>query len=360
MPDDVLALQREAREVAAAAVANLDVREDSWVAGYSKPFSRELGERGWLGMTLPRDVGGHGRTPFERFVVTEALISADAPIAASWIGDRQIGPTLVHYGTPEQVARFVPGIVRGTDMWCLGLSEPDAGSDLASVRTRAVLDGDEWIVDGAKIWTSGAADGDFVYLISRTDPDAPAHRGISEIIVALDSPGITVTPIRDMTGARHFCEVHFEGVRVPATNLVGELNGSWRQVMRQLEHERGGVDRLVSNLALYRDTLEVADRTDPIVRQRIAAIEAGLHTGRLMVLREMLGQAPPGSSAVTKVCCTELEQRITDFVLSVGLDGLLAGRQGRAACYAPAYTIQGGTSEILRNVIGERLLGLPR
>ena len=128
------------------------------------------------------------------------------------------------------------------------------------MRTRAVLDGDEWVVDGAKIWTSGAADGDFVYLISRTDPDAPAHRGISEIIVALDSPGITVTPIRDMTGARHFCEVHFEGVRVPATNLVGELNGSWRQVMRQLEHERGGVDRLVSNLALYRDTLEVADR----------------------------------------------------------------------------------------------------
>jgi alkylation response protein AidB-like acyl-CoA dehydrogenase len=360
MPDDVLALQREARAVAAAAVDNQEIREDSWVCGFSKPFSRELGERGWLGMTLPRAVGGHGRTSFERFVVTEALISAGAPIAASWMGDRQIGPTLVSYGTPELVQRFVPGIVRGTETWCLGLSEPDAGSDLASVRTRAVLDGDEWVVDGAKVWTSGAADGDYLYAICRTDPDAPAHRGLSEIIVPLDAPGVTIAPIRDMTDARHFCEVTLEAVRAPAGNLVGALHGSWRQVMRQLEHERGGVDRLVSNLALYRDALDEADRTDPLVRQRVADIEAGLRTGRLLVIREMLGQAPAGSSAVTKAFCTELEQRIATFVAAVGPQALLAGRRARAVCYAPAYTIQGGTSEILRNIIGERVLGLPR
>src|SRR5262245_28702820 len=133
MPDDVLALQREARQVAADAVRDEVIREDSWLRGFSKPFSRQLGDRGWLGMTLPTDVGGHGRSALERFVVTEALIEAGAPIAASWMGDRQIGPTLVAYGTPELARRFLPGIVRGTDTWCLGLSEPDAGSDLASV-----------------------------------------------------------------------------------------------------------------------------------------------------------------------------------------------------------------------------------
>jgi alkylation response protein AidB-like acyl-CoA dehydrogenase len=360
LPPEIAALGREAQAVAARAVAELDVREDSWVCGFSKPFSRELGERGWLGLTLPRDAGGHGRSPLERLVVTEALIAAGAPIAASWIGDRQIGPTLVRYGSPELVERFVPGIVAGTDTWCLGLSEPDAGSDLASVRTRAAADGGEWVVDGGKVWTSGATEADYIYVIARTDPDAAPHRGLSEIIVPLDCPGVSIRPIVDMTGATDFCEVGFDGVRVPLDHLVGERNGSWGQVMRQLEHERGGIDRLVSNVALYRDALELADRERPIVRQRVAAIEAGLRAGRLMVIREALGQAPPGYSAVVKVFCTELEQRVTAFAASVGPDAMLTGRRARAVCYAPAYTIQGGTSQILRNVMGERLLGLPR
>jgi len=360
LPRELLALQREARAVAGEAAAPLAVREDSWVCGFSKEFSRELGERGWLGMTLPVAVGGHGRTALERFVVTEALIEAGAPLGASWMGDRQIGPTLVRYGTPEQVERFVPGIVAGRDTWCIGMSEPDAGSDLASVRTRAVLEAGEWVVDGAKVWTSGAVDGDFLYVVARTDPDAPPHRGLSEIIVPLDTPGVTVRPIVDMTGARHFCEVLLESVRVPAGNLVGEPNGSWRQVMRQLEHERGGIDRLVSNAALYRDALERADTRDPVVRQRVADIHTRLVTGRFLVIREMIGQAPPGSSAVTKVFCTALEQEIAQFVASLSPDALLAGRRARAVCYAPAYTIQGGTSEILHNVIAERVLGLPR
>ena len=360
LPPDVAALQAEAQEVAAAAVAALDVREDSWVRGFSKEFSRELGARGWLGMTFPREVGGHGRSPLERFIVTEALISAGAPIAASWIGDRQIGPTLVRYGSRQLVDRFVPGIVAGTDTWCLGLSEPDAGSDLASVRTRAVRDRHEWVLDGGKVWTSGATEADHIYVIARTDPGAAPHRGLSEIIVPLDRPGVSFAPIVDMTGANDFCQVTFESVRVPAEHLVGELNGSWGQVMRQLEHERGGIDRLVSNLALYRDARDVSDGDDPRVRQDIAAIEGALRTGRLMVMREALSQAPPGYSAVVKVFCTELEQRIAAFVSRIGVDTLLAGRRARAVCYAPAYTIQGGTSSILRNVIGERLLGLPR
>jgi alkylation response protein AidB-like acyl-CoA dehydrogenase len=359
-PPDIAALQREARKVAVAAAESLDVREDSWVNGFSRAFSLELGERGWLGMTLPREVGGHGRSPLERFVVTEALISAGAPIAASWLGDRQIGPTLVRYGTADQIRRFLPGILRGSATWCIGLSEPDAGSDLASVRTRATLEGDEWLIEGAKIWTSFAADGDFLYLIARTDPDAPAHRGMSEIVVPLDSPGVDVRRIVDLNGEAHFCEVVFDGARVPAGNLVGERNGSWRQVMRQLEHERGGIDRLVGNLALYLDTRDLADRRDRRVRQEIAAIESRLRVGRLMVMREAMGQAPAGYSAVVKVFCTEVEQRIAEFVSLVGPGALLSGRRARAVCYAPAYTIQGGTSLILRNVIGERLLGLPR
>ena len=280
-------------------------------------------------MTLPRDVGGHGRSALERFVVTEAMIGAGAPIAASWIGDRQIGPTLVRYGSPELVRRFVPGIVAGTDTWCLGLSEPDAGSDLASVRTAARLDGDEWIVDGAKVWTSGATEGDYLYVIARTDPDAALHRGLSEIIVPLDSPGVGIRPIIDMTGAGHFCEITLDGVRVPLDHLVGERNGSWGQVMRQLEHERGGVDRLVSNLALFLDAVDTSDRGDPLVRQEIASIEAGLRVGRLMVLREALGQAPPGYSAVVKVFCTELEQRVAAFVATAGPGALLEGRRAR-------------------------------
>jgi alkylation response protein AidB-like acyl-CoA dehydrogenase len=357
---EIRELQATAREVAARAVAKLDAREDSWVVGFSKPFSRELGELGWLGMTLPKEVGGHGRSALERFVVTEAMISAGAPIAASWIGDRQIGPTLVRYGSRELIDRFVPGIVAGTDTWCLGLSEPDAGSDLASVRTAARVDGEEWIVDGAKVWTSGAAEGDYLYVIARTDPEAAPHRGLSEIIVPLGSPGVEIRPIVDMTGGAHFCEITLAGVRVPLEHLVGERHGSWGQVMRQLEHERGGIDRLVSNLALFRDAVDGCDREDPTVRQQVGGIEAGLRVGRFMVLREALGQAPAGYSAVVKVFCTELEQRIANFAASTGPEALLAGRRARAVLYAPAYTIQGGTSQILRNVIGERLLGLPR
>jgi alkylation response protein AidB-like acyl-CoA dehydrogenase len=246
-------------------------------------------------------------------------------------------------------------------MWCIGMSEPDAGSDVASLRTRAVLDGDRWLITGRKIWTSGATHANWCYLIARTDPDVPAHQGLSEFVVDMRSPGIEVTPIVDMTGNQHFCEVTFDDVAVPAADLVGALNGSFKQLMRQMEHERGGIDRLVSNRALYVDALAAADRTDRVVRQEIAAIESGYRIGRLLVLREMLGQAPPGFSAATKTFCTELEQRIAAFCVQVaGADAMLWNRASRNICYAPGYTIMGGTTQILRNILGERVLGLPR
>jgi alkylation response protein AidB-like acyl-CoA dehydrogenase len=363
---ELLALREEALEVGRAAAAASPLTEDSWIATPDRSFSLELAKRGWLGMTWPVEVGGGGRSPLERFIVYEALLSTGAPMATSWFADRQMGPTLLQFGSDEQKARYLPEILDGTSAWSIGMSEPDAGSDVSSIRTRAVRDGDDFVVNGQKIWNSGAATADRIYLICRTDPDAPPHKGLSELIVDMHSPGITITPIEDMTGSKHFCEVFFEDVRVPAENLVGELNGSFRQVMRQLEHERGGPDRLLSNRKLYDDCLPHADTSDPRVRQEIAAIETGYRIGRLLVLREVLGQAPNQFSAATKTYCTELEQRIAQLCVSIlGPQALLAepglgGRAARAVCYAPAYTIMGGTSQILRNILGERVLGLPR
>src|SRR5215213_3375193 len=252
---ELQSLRREAEEVAAKGAAGRDVLENSWINSSDRAFSRELGERGWLGMTWPVEHGGHGRTPLERFVVYEAMIGAGAPIAATWFCDRQMGPSLLAFGTDEQRKRFLPDMVAGTAAWCIGMSEPDSGSDLASLRTRAVLDGDSFVVSGTKVWTSFAANADWCYLICRTDPERKAHEGLSELIVDMRSPGITVTPIVDLTGDRHFAEVVFDEVRVPEDHVVGELNGAWKQTMRQLEHERGGIDRLLSNRALYRDSL---------------------------------------------------------------------------------------------------------
>ena len=360
-PPELLALRAEAEEVAAKAAATYGVNDDGWIVGQSREFSRELGRRGWIGMTWPTEVGGHGRSAIERFVVSEALIGAGAPVGLSWFADRQMGPTLIAYGTEEQKSAFLPGILSGETTWCIGMSEPNAGSDLASLMTRAVHDGDEYVVNGQKIWTSFGAVADYVYLICRTSTDGPKHAGISEIVVPMDTPGVTVRPIRDLIDNRHFCEVWYEDVRVPASNLVGQEGGSFKQTMRQLEHERGGIDRLLSNRALYLDALERADASDPLVRQDIARLETGYRLGRLLVLRETLRQAPPSFSAATKTFCTEHEQRVADFVGRVaGADALVWGRTARGLCYAPGYTIMGGTSNVLRNIMGERVLGLPR
>jgi alkylation response protein AidB-like acyl-CoA dehydrogenase len=372
---ELLALAEEARQVGRQAAEGRWFHEDSWIAQTDRQFAKELAARGWLGMTWPTEWGGGGRSALERFVVFEELITEGAPIAGSWFADRQMGPTLLQYGTDEQRERWLPGIIAGESMWCIGMSEPDAGSDVASLRTNAVRDGSasgdgDWIVNGQKIWNSGGAVSEWCYLVARTDPDAPKHKGLSEFIVDMTSPGITVKPIRDMTDDEHFCEIYFDDVRVPAANLVGELNGSFGQLMRQMEHERGGIDRLVSNKRLYLDCLAVADTDDPLVRQEIAEIEAAYRIGRLLVLRETLQQAPRGFSAATKTFGTEFEIRVAEFcgrVLGAGAtitdpaeEHRLRRRVARNICYAPGYTIMGGTTQILRNILGERVLGLPR
>ncbi len=359
-PAELTALAQAADAFADDMVSRFGSENDSWINGYSKECSAEMGARGWIGLTWPEPHGG-GRPPIERLVIAERLIARGVPIAASWFADRQMGPCLIAFGTPDQQARYLPEIRVGRSTWCIGMSEPNAGSDLASLTTAAHRDGDEFVINGQKIWTSFGATADYCYLICRTSAGAKPHEGLSEIIVPLDLPGIEIRPIKDMTGNSHFCEVFFTDVRVGVENLVGVEGQSWRQTMRQLEHERGGIDRLVSNYGLYLKARAAANNHDPLTRQEIARLETGYRVGRLQVLREGLGQAPGGFSAATKCLCTEHEVRVADFVSRVlGPVATLWDQTSRGLCYAPAYTIMGGTSSVMRNIVAERILGLPR
>ena len=356
-----VALRSKARTVALDAVARYGRFNDTWMNGYSKEFSQELAGHGWIGMTWPTEFGGGGRPAIERLIVAEEMIAAGAPIAASWFADRQMGPALIAYGTKEQQDAFLPDMLAGKTTWCIGMSEPNAGSDLASLKTFAQLDGDEWVINGQKIWTSFGEVADYCYLICRTSNDGPPHAGISEIIVPMNTPGIDVRPIQDMTTNRHFCEVFYTDVRVPKNNLVGQQGGAFAQTMRQLEHERGGIDRLVSNKALYDMAVQRADTSDFRVRQEIANIEIGYRIGRILVIREVLRQAPAGFSAATKCFCTELETKIANFVFKVfGADAMMWDDVTQGLAYASGYTIMGGTSNVMRNILGERVLGLPK
>lgn len=363
------ALRERAATVAAEGVAAHGSVNDSWINGYSKEFSARLAEEGFVGMTWPTEHGGGGRPRIERVIMGEEMISAGAPIAASWFADRQMGPSIIRYGTPDQQARYLPKMLSGETTWCIGMSEPDAGSDLACLRTSAVRHGDTYVVNGRKIWTSFAGSSDYMYLICRTSADGPPHHGVSELVVPMDLAGIEVRPIVDMTRNRHFCEVLFDSVRVPAENLIGVEGSAFRQTMTQLEHERGGIDRLVSNRPLFDRAVAVADVDDPLIRQHIADLEIGYRLGRILLYREALGQAPAGFSAATKCYCTEHQQRVADFATRVlGMNGVVEGLvdgvvdsyNTKAITYAPAYTIMGGTSNVMRNIVAERLLRLPR
>ena len=354
-------LRARARAVAEQGVVDYGRFNDSWINGHSREFSKILAAEGWIGMTWPAEHGGGGRPGIERIIMAEEMISVGAPIAASWFADRQMGPAIYTYGTDRQKAEFLPGMLSGEATWCIGMSEPDAGSDLASLKTAAVRDGDHYVLNGQKIWTSGAASAQYCYVIGRTSTDGPPHRGLSELIVGMDLPGIEVRPVRDMVGNQHFCEMFLTDVRVPAENLVGVEGGAFRQTMVQLGYERGGIDRLVSNRPLYDLALAQADVGDHRTRQEIAAIETGYRLGRLMVYRGALGQGGTDFSAGTKAFCTEHQQRVAQFAARVlGPAATVGDTVPNAICYAPAYTIQGGTSAIMRNILGERVLKLPR
>ena len=360
------------------AVAARPFLEDGWIAGFDPEFSRRVAARGWIGMTWPKRFGGSERSYLDRLIVTEELLLAGAPVAAHWFGDRQIGPALLAHGTAEQKAELVPRIARAEISFCAGMSEPNAGSDLAALSTRADGDGDDFVIRGQKIWTSFATDADYCYLVARTDATAPRHKGISELLISMRTPGITVRPIRDMVGESHFGELFFDDVRVPKSALIGKLHNGFYQIMQQLDFERSGIERLVSNAPLWRAAKAHARDTgrsarDPALRNRIAELEIAWRAGRGLVYRvaEMLtqGRVPNHEAAVAKTFCTSLEQRITDAICEIfGADSSLdardaraplGGRAARTFLYAPAYTIQGGTNNILRNIIATRGLGLP-
>lgn len=271
----------------------------------------------------------------------------------------------------------MPRIASGELYFCIGMSEPNAGSDLASLRTRAVADGDFFVIDGHKIWTTNAHEAQYCYLVARTDPTAPKHKGISEFLVDMRSPDITVRPIIDMVGEHHFNEIFFEGVRVHRRYLVGEKNRGWYQIASQLDYERSGMERLLSNWRVFQDVRAYARENgltnDSLWRDRLAAIETRLAIGRWLIYRVAWlltrGIVPNKESALTKTYATELEQDIAELAGAIlGPHALsmpgspaarLAGRVGRALAFAPAYTIMGGTSTILRNIVALRALGLP-
>jgi alkylation response protein AidB-like acyl-CoA dehydrogenase len=353
------------------------IPEDGWIHGFDREFSRRLGAGGWIGMTWPTAYGGGGRSYVDRALVTEELLRAGAPTAAHWVGDRQIGPALLAHGTEAQRREVLPAIIRGELVFCLGMSEPGAGSDLAALTTRAVDDGDAFVVEGQKVWTSFAHHADYCYLVARTDPSAPRHRGISELLVDMRTPGITVRPLVDMTGEHHFNEVFFESVRVPKRWLIGEQNRGWFQIASQLDYERAGMERLLSYAPLLAD-LEAHVRAtgrggEPRLRQQLARFHGEIAVGRQLIYRIAWqlsqGVTPTADTALAKLYGTELEQRLARFagevlgpyaVIADGVDVPLGGRVARAIVNAPGLTIRGGTVEILRNIVAQRGLGLPR
>ena len=351
--------------------------EDGWISGWDPEFSRRLGAQGWIGLTWPRRYAGSERSYLDRLILTEELLRVGAPVAAHWFGDRQIGPALLAYGSDEQKEELLPRIARGELSFCVGMSEPGAGSDLAALRTQAEVNAEGFTIRGQKTWTSFAPLADYCYLLARTDPDADRHRGISELLVPMKTAGIRVRPIRDMVGESHFGEIFFDDVRVPRSALIGKLNRGFYQIMQQLDYERSGIERLLSNYPLWRDLKRIAQERgltrNAAFRERITKLEIAWHAGRGMIYRVAAllseGQIPNQQAAAAKTFCTSLEQRIAELAAEVlgpaaqllpGSERApLAGRAARNLLYAPAYTIQGGTNNILRNIIATRGLGLP-
>ena len=354
-----------------------EIPEDAWIVGFDKAFSKKLGAKGWIGLTWPKEAGGQGRSYLDRLILTEELLRCGAPVAAHWLGDRQMGPSILHYGTPEQKQQYLPAIMAGESVFCIGMSEPGAGSDLAGLQTKAEEDGDEFVISGQKIWTSFAHVADYCYLVARSNPDVPKHKGISEFIVDMQTPGITVKPIVDITGAHHFNEVFFDQVRVPKSALIGERDRGWYQIAAQLDYERSGIERLMSNYLVLEAMTDYAKETGlnrrESIRQHIAQRYIEFNMGKFLVYKVawLLSQSiiPNAESAAAKAFCTEYEQRLAQTATELlGMHSLLMpgsrqaklqGRIARAYLYAPAYTIQGGTSTILRTIMAQRGLGLP-
>jgi len=370
LPLECEALRAEVCEfIAGELAAGLWVPNSDFGSHRSAAFSRRLGARGWIGMTWPKRYGGGERSMLERYVVTEELLAAGAPVGAHWIADRQSAPLLLRYGTEEQRLAFLPGIAHGEIFFCIGMSEPDSGSDLASIRTRAAAVAGGYEVTGAKVWTSYAHEAHFAITLVRTSPaENDRHRGLSQLILDLKAPGVTIRPIINLAGEHDFNEIVLDRVFVPADRLVGKEGDGWRQVTSELAFERSGLERFISSFQLL---IELMRRAGPDPEPQIAEA-VGRMTAHLWTLRQMslsiagmlqAGETPNLEAALVKDLGNAFEREIPELVR------LLMPARRRAAndrfeevlaetvLHAPSWTLRGGTREILRGIIA-RGLGL--
>ena len=350
---------------------------DAWVQGFDPGFSKRVAQRGWIGLTWPKEYGGQGRSHVDRLILTEEMLRYGAPAACHWFGDRQVGGTILSFGSEELKKEFLPRIVAGEAYFGLGMSEPGAGSDLASMQTRAVEDGDYYVINGQKTWASCASYAHYFDVYARTDADATRHRGISELIIDAKSPGLSRIPMIDITGTEAWNDVFFDNVRVHKKYLVGDKNRGFYQVLHQLDYERSGMERLMGNYPLFEGTIRFAKQNklsqEPVVRNKLAQLEIEFEVGRLLIYRVALvmdeGRAPNWESAMSKAYSTEFEKRLASVAMEVlGLYGQLMsdsdlvplrGMAPHSYLGSKGYSLQAGTTEILKNILAVRGLGLP-
>ena len=363
-------LRAEVRAFLADAIADRApvARAESW-NGFDRAFTRALGARGWLGMTWPKRYGGHERSAFERYVVMEETLAAGAPVAAHWIADRQSGPSLLKFGTEAQKATILPRIAAGECVFCIGMSEPGSGSDLAAVRTRAEPVPGGWQVTGTKLWTTYAHEADYMILFCRTSgTPADRHRGTSQLLIDMKATqGVSVRPILDLAGQHHFNEVHFEEAFVPAEALIGVEGEGWAQVMSELAFERSGPERFLSSIQLLLELIDALHGSDG----DLAQLTIGRLTAHLLTLRQMsrgvaalldADEDAGTHAAIVKDLGATFEQELPEIART-----LIEGEPDRQSTRdvlavlahttmsAPSFSLRGGTREILRGIIARGL-----
>ena len=341
----------------------------------ARSWQQLLVDEGWAGITWPKDHGGRGGTSMQSVIWGQEANNFGVSLNSFAVGIGMAGPTILRHGTDAQKQRFLRPMLRGEEIWCQLFSEPDAGSDLANVATRAVLDGDEWVVTGQKVWTSGAGEADWGILLARTDPDQPKHRGITYFLVDMTSPGFDIRPLTQMTGSEHFSEVFLDEVRIPAENVLGEVNGGWGCAITTLSNERGliaGANKSSDTVALIGLARTRGRSDDPVLRQKLVDcwIRQQIQRYHGFRLQTALSKGvPPGpETSVMKLFAAEYLRRLGNTALELlGPEGMLladdapAGTEWQARfLYAPSIGIAGGSNEVQRNIMGERVLGLPR
>ncbi|HTR60514.1 MAG TPA: acyl-CoA dehydrogenase family protein [Candidatus Binataceae bacterium] len=343
-----------------------------------RSWHRKLYDAGWMCIHWPKEFGGRGATLVQQFIYHQELDRAKAPPTVNFQGIARVGPTLMYWGTPEQKQRYIPRIPSAEEIWCQGLSEPNHGSDLAAVETRAIDEGDHFIVNGSKVWTSNAHHADFSTLLCRTDPSLPKHKGLSYLLVDMKSPGVTVRPLVQITGERGFNQVFFEDVHVPKSNLVGQKNQGWMVAMTNMMFERtihgGRTDMMVEVRQLADLARKLSRLEDEYVRQKLAGFaceaESLKYTSLRQLTRQLKGLQPGPEGSILKLGTTDLNLRIQKFAMELlgpysqleyQAEGAIdRGKWSHRMLAARRGTIAAGTNEIQHNIIGERVLGLPK